>query len=307
MVRRLYVVLVLTVMVLGCQTRAPAEPTAGDTPQTYAIKLKEIGKGETVLVERTFRETSETQIESAKGTQKQVDKKAQDFVFRETVLDKAAGQQRPSRLQRAYEKAEVTVNDKAQTLPLQGRTVLIERMDGKYGFQPTDNKELSAEALKVLAEEFAKDGAGDLRQLFMPAKPVGLKDPWRLELAPLIKELSRSLIVDKDKAHGTGKLLKVRKDKEGRLFGEMEFQIEMPLRELVIAGGDKVPLQPGAEMSVVLTLDACIDGSIESGTLKSDSTMTATALLRGRDGARIKMVLDSKSQRQEVRREVPAK
>jgi hypothetical protein len=60
-------------------------------------------------------------------------------------------------------------------------------------------------------------------------------------------------------------------------------------------------------MTVGLTLDACIDGSLESGTLKSEAIMSGTALLRGSDGARLKMVLDSKAQRQEVRKETGTK
>jgi hypothetical protein len=298
MIRRLFIFLSLAA-VLG------AHPASAAAQQTYAIKLKEVGKGESVQVERTFSETNETQIESAKGAQKQVDKKVQNFGFKETVLEKT-GQDRPTALQRAYDKAEITVNDKAQKLSIQGQTVVIEKKDGKYRFQIPQSKD-SAESARVLSEEFGRDES-DLQRLFLPRRPVRIKDPWDLELAPLIKELSRSLVVDADKAAGTGKLLEVRKDKDGRLFGKMQFQVELPLKEMVTAGGEKVPLQAGAKMTVDLTLDACIDGSLESGVLKSESSMSGTALLRNsKDGARIKMVLDSKSLRQETRKEVATK
>jgi hypothetical protein len=298
MIRRLFLFLSLAALFGAYPVAAPAQPS-------YAIKLKEIGKGESVQVERNFSETNETQIESAKGAQKQVDKKLQDFSFKETVLEKT-GQDRPTRFQRAYDKAEITVNDKTQRLSVQGKTVVIEKVDGKYRFQIPEGKD-TAESARVLTEEFGKDESVDLRRLFLPGRAVRVKDTWKLELAPLIKELSRSLIVDADKAAGTGKLLEVRKDKSGRLFGKLEFQVELPLKELVTAKGEKVPLQAGAKMSVDLTLDACIDGSLESGVLKSESNMSATALLRGSDGARIKMALDSKALRQETRREVGSK
>jgi hypothetical protein len=298
MIRRLFTLLSLATL-LGVY------PTSAAAQTTYALKLKEIGKGESVRVERTFSETNETQIESAKGTQKHVDKKVQNFGFKETVLEKTA-QDRPTALQRVYDRAEITVNDKAQKLSLQGQTVVIEKRDGKWRFQIPQSKD-SAESARVLGEEFGRDESVDLQRLFLPRRPVGIKDPWSLELAPLIKELSRSLLVDADKAAGTGKLLEVRKEKEGRLFGKMQFQVELPLKEMVTAGGEKVPLQAGAKMTVDLTLDACIDGSLESGVLKSESNMSGTALLRGSDGARIKMLLDSKSQRQETRKEVATK
>jgi hypothetical protein len=279
---------------------------AGASAQTnYTIKLKEVGKGESVQVERAFSETGETQIESAKGAQKQVDKKLQNFSFKETVLEKT-GQDRPTALRRVYDKAEITANDKTQKLSLQGQTIVIEKKDGKYRFQIPQGND-SAESAKVLSEEFSRDESLDLRRLFLPRRPVAVKDPWTLELTPLIKELSRSWLVDADKVAGTGKLVEVRKDQAGRLFGKMEFHIELPLKERVTAGGEKVPLQPGAKINVDMTLDACIDGSLESGVLKSEQNLSATALIRSKDGARIKMVLDSKALRQETRKEVATK
>jgi hypothetical protein len=309
--RRWYFLLTLSLSICGtaCTPTDSEQPRrdGGGSPQTYAIKQKETGKGETVQVERSFSETNETQIEGAKGAQKQVDKKVQRFAFRETVQERPADEPFPTRLQRAYDKAEVSVNGKEQTLGIQGKTVVVEKKDGKYRFQLADGKEFSEEAAKVLAEEFTRQSSPEVKQMFVPAKAVPLKDPWQLDLSPLIKEVSKSLTVDKDKAMGTGKLLRVHKDKEGRLFGEMEYQIDLPIKELITAKGDKVPLQPGSKWSLTLNRDACIDGSVESGTQKSEESFAGTALLRGQDGTRLKMTFDSKTMREETRKEVPAK
>lgn len=285
MARRLGLVLLLGLV---------ASAQAG-AQEAVTIKLKKAGKGDAVLIEQRMTEESTMQLLDAndKEVKKHAEKKIKLFVYRETVHESPPDAKRPTRLERAYEKAEVKLGVNTDTLPLEGKTVVIEKgKDGKYTFREKNGDELKGDGAKVLDDQFNKESDEfDIRKFLSP-KPVKVGDTWDIDPTPLIKDHSNLLLFDGEKAKATGKLLSVRKDTDGRTLGKMEFKVVLPLK-VFLTSQEKVPAEEGSKMTWTLLLDACIDGSAESGVLKVTIELSATAKLLGGKGEPLKMNLNS--------------
>src|SRR5439155_714677 len=114
--------------------------------------------------------------------------------YREEVLEKEPGR-RATRLRRQYEKAQARTDDQAETLPYQGKTVLIEKKGDKYRFRIEGGAELTGKDARFLDKEFNAKGRTEdesqLEKLFLPDKAVPVGASWKLDLERIAKEIGK--------------------------------------------------------------------------------------------------------------------
>jgi len=245
----------------------------GQGQETYTIKLKTLGKGEVVRVTKTSTTTREQKLYSVKEGDyvetKSVDERT--FIYTESVLERDANN-RPTRLRRQYEKAQQTIvssetekDDTTETLTFDWKAVMIEKKGERYHFQLEGGAELPADQAKPLDGEF-NSGWWDGDKAILPGKPVKVNETWRVNVDELAKILeSDTLSFDVAKASGTCKLVKAYK-KDGRQFGTMELQVELPLKRFELKKGRPFVFQAGARIALNSSMDRCIDGSADEGT-----------------------------------------
>jgi hypothetical protein len=270
------------------------------SPETYTIRFKKAQKGDCTLV--TKHEEQKTQVQfAADGAngQSQETSETADYVYRETILEIPEGKDRPTRLRRQYTKAEVKTGGKAQVLAYQGKTVLIEKKDGKYQFRIEEGKALTGKEAEYLNREFnrTEEIPVDFNRLLLPRKAVRVKESWPIDLDTLTRTLGKAIPLefDRAKSSGTGRLLRVY-HKGRRLFGEFDLRMELAGKSIKM-GDTTIPLKPPCKLTLTAKMDACIDGSQDVGTVhgkmdfhlaaalplgenKNKVTMTAQATFR---------------------------
>jgi hypothetical protein len=286
---------------------------AAQAPDTHSIKLRDKTVGDVLEVDDQSTEQGQVKVLDSQGkaVMDKGDYKTGSFAYRETILDKPGEEKRPTRLRRQYTRAEVRVGTRVEVLPYQGKTLLIEKQDGKFRFRIEGGEEIAAKDAPHLDEEFNKKQASglDVRKVFLPDRPVRVGESWKIDPAPLIKELTRgedsAVTVDAAKATAVGKLLEVYR-KDSQLHGKLEIQVDLPLREFS-RGNEKLALQAGSRMLVTVSADVCIDGSTNSGVMKSTMNMTANAVLPLPDGTQGKLLIASKVTGQEQRKDLSKK
>jgi hypothetical protein len=277
--------------------------------ETYSIKIKEPGPGAVLQVEASGKSDRQSKLLGADDKvlhdEEQSGNKA--LVFRETILEKDPGRPRPSKLKRAYEKAQVTENGKTTTLPYEGKTVLIEKKGKEYQFRTEGGDELTGKDARLLDEEFNKAPEEDLEKAFLPKKPVAVNESWKVDVAAFVAAYARStkMPVDAARAEGTGKLLKVY-TKDGARFGIVNLHLEMPLKEGKLGESpNQMTLNAGGKWTVDIALDGCIDGSRAAGSRKGVSQFHATGeIALPPDGKPGKVVLSAKTTARETTDEV---
>jgi hypothetical protein len=279
---------------------------AAQTQQGYAIKVRKPAAGETFQVEKQEQRSSLLKVADLQGkvVEEKEQKEAEFAVFRETILERPADALRATRLQRHYEKATRTVGDKTTTLPYQGKTVLIEKKDGKYAFRVEGGAELTGADAALLEREFnrKKEEKADFQQLVLPAKPVPVDGTWTMNMGPIIKEVQAQSGMEllPDKTRGSGKLLRVYKE-GGHQFGVFDMNLEYAIKSLQAEGGKRAPLQPGAKLVMRFQVDGCIDGGVSSGVTKTTTQMDATTLVPSPEQAKASLSMTIKSTTQEKR------
>ncbi len=163
-------------------------------------------------------------------------------------MKKPAEKTKPTQLRRSFEIAEATKGDTKQTLPYQGKTILIEKRPDRFHFQIEGGEELTAKEAEFLEKEFNhnKDDDFDFSKVLIPKKPVRVEESWELDKQELIADLEKStgLDVDSSKAKATAKLLKAYKQ-DGKQFGVIQVHLDFPIHGLK-AGEQKISLDPGA-------------------------------------------------------------
>lgn len=186
--------------------------------------------------------------------------KTKKLLYIDTVLANPDMSKKATKIERTYETAELGKDGTMRKLPLEGKTVLIQKNDGKYEFT-IDGNPIEGESLSLLNNEFNKPNKPS-SDLFWPKMPVKPGDSWKMPVADLLKSMSDSgLVLDEKKATATGKLLKVSK-KNGSEFGDIEFSFEAPVTGL----GPKAPITiKEGKMSIKSSIEACIDGSNPAG------------------------------------------
>jgi hypothetical protein len=285
-------------------------PAAGVAQETYSIKLKEQGPGERALIEKS--ETTTAVTKAVDGKQKELtnetQKTSQTSVFQETILEREA-KKRATKLSRTYEKAQVTKAGKTTDLAYQGKTVMIEKKEGKYRFTYEGGKELTKEEAQDLDQEFNRRSNDDVNfeKLLLPGRPVKVNETWKIDMGPVTKEFGADAQMELDaaKATGTGTLKKVYK-KDGRQYGEMVLKLEMPIKS-VGSGPKKIVAQDGSKGVLEFTMDVCIDGSEASGVLKGTMKFDLTAKLPLPGGDTGTLTVHSEGVNQETQKELPKK
>jgi hypothetical protein len=123
MIRHTYLLLMVSLVL------APARGNADDT---YTIKIKQTGKGDTIQTKKQSTEKSTFKLEDSQGNvlQEKNETVVEQYAYQETLLERRPGRTKATRLRRAYDLAEITKGDDKQTLPYQGKTVLIEKKGG---------------------------------------------------------------------------------------------------------------------------------------------------------------------------------
>jgi tetratricopeptide (TPR) repeat protein len=191
------------------------------------------------------------------------------YAYQETVLEKLP-EKKPTRLRRAYDLAEVTKGDDKQTLPYQGKTVLIEKKGERYQFQIEGGEELTGNDAEFLEKEFnrKKGDELDFEKILIPKKPVRVQESWELDTDALCKDLEKASNVEVDRARSKAiaKLVKAYQQ-SGRQFGIIDVHLEFQIKAVKM-GEVKISLDPAVPYVADATMDACIDGSLNGGALK---------------------------------------
>ena len=261
-------------------------------PEPVTIKFKANGEGETAVVSSTV---------TLKHTAKYTDGKmmfdaAEDSTtvqeYRETVL-KREGVQPATKLERAYTKGQKKdkKTDTTTDFDMNGKTVVIEKKDNAWKFHLKNGAEVPEAALETLARDFngRQDNFADMQAMLVPKKAVQPGDEWKLDIAEMEKEFDKDehAVLDQKKTTGTGKLLKVYY-KDGKKFGEMQFKIDATIKSLGLEAS-AVKFPDGAKCVVDITLDACIDGTADAGTMKTKVTISGTGSIVNAPGSSLTM------------------
>ena len=295
--------------VLAVSAAFTAQPSAR-AEDTYSVKVKHSATGDVVAIEDSLTITGDIKVEDATGKplNTMTNKTVQTSVYTETTLAKEAGK-RPTKLSRQYDKAEVQQGDKTTTLPYQGKTVDIEKKEGKYHFQVA-GKDLSGDDAAQLDSEFNKntdEDQLDLPELILPGKAVALNDSWKIDMGPFSKQFAKvaQFTLDADKAKGTAVLRKVYM-KGDRQFGVLHVDITAPVKSMG-EGATKINFDDGAPMTIAFDVDGCIDGTAETGTLKMDMKMDGSSSVPLPGGAKGKLTISMKVNGTNTRNEQPKK
>lgn len=123
------------------------------------IKIKEPAQGESYNVEETKSNKVMSKVVDAQGkTLMEMNENTTiTAAYKETVV-KAEANKRPTKMERAYTKAEMKKGDKAEDLGLAGKTVVIEKKGDKYTFTFKDCGEVKGDAATMLADDFKDNG-----------------------------------------------------------------------------------------------------------------------------------------------------
>jgi hypothetical protein len=249
--------------IAGLLTAAFALSAVGQ--DAVEIKIAYPKTGDRVKV--TVEEKAETKIvATAMGQeQKKNEVKTKSLVYVDEAVENPANAKRPTKVNRTYEKAATGADGKSTALPLEGKTVVIEKKGEKYEFS-VDGKAVEGESLKLLDGEFNKPEKSDSRELMFPGKPVKAGDTWKIDSAKLVKELAdKNFTLDATKLAADGKLVKAYKQ-DGKQYGVIELKIEGPISDL----GAKAALKlKEGKLSVAINGDGVIDGSSSQGKTKS--------------------------------------
>jgi hypothetical protein len=225
------------------------------------IRFAHAKTGDRVRV--TVEEKSQTRMVTSAGGKEQIknEVKTKSFVYVEEISESAAGAKQPTKLKRTYEKAVTGTDGKTAVHSVQGKTVLIEKKDGKYGFT-VNGKVVNGESQKMLDNEFNKATKDDPRDLMFPRKSVKQGESWRIDTPALARALSdKEFRLDTAKIAGTGTLVKAYQQ-DGRQFGMIEMTVSAPITDM----GPKGPIKlKEGSMTVTFKGDGVLDGSSPQG------------------------------------------
>jgi len=271
----------------------------------YSIQREDVGQGDVFQVRMTEAITISTKVCDVRGKTLLDNKQAtvQTCSFRETVL-KCDGKC-PTRLERAYEQAQVTTDGKTRDLPYKGKLVLIEKKDSRYSFT-MDGKELPYEEAELLVKEFVvgADGKADLERAVMPKNPVEINQSWKMDLGPFVTDTAKGGQLDlvPDKVAGTATLLQVY-HKDGQRCAKIKVELTLPIKSLG-KGVLSVPTKEGSVAVVDMDVDGCIDGSSKSATVKRITNVEAKSSMSLPDGSKVPMAVSVQYNVEESRQDV---
>ncbi len=272
--------------------------TATAPAQEYTLKLKQAATDAAVAVKRHDQFKLEFKLSDGGSNAVQSKKAARalTFTYRETGLAKADGAVQFTSLKREYKKAERAVDGVKETLPYQGKTVILDKKEGKYSFRIVGGELLDGKDADELHDEFNKSNLKSLnRDFFLPKNPVKVGDPWTLDVDPVARAIAKScnFALDDAKSTGTSRLLRAYR-KDGRQYGVIETVMDFPITHLVDPqNGIKTPCRD-SNLRLKTVTNACTDGTREQSATQSTWTsdvraefdnngqkLTLTVVLRG--------------------------
>jgi hypothetical protein len=272
-----------------------------DEPQdrtTYEIKVRKRGQGDrSRLVEE---ETQTVDVVGKDANGKVVEEFSQktvtNFRYAEELLVKAAGR-KSEKARREYERARVSEGGKTETLPYEGKTVLIEKTDGGYVFTVEGSGPLTGQAARFLQREFMENVHDeDPLEKHLPGRPVTVGEAWKVDAAAAFfrsVDAGGGLDIDLEGARGEGRLVRAYK-KNGRQFGVIEIALEAPVKALRLKES-KINFKSGAKMTFFFTADLCVDGTATIGSATVKVTLHGSGPFSDR-GRQLTMTVD----RQEI-------
>jgi|GEM_PF-1064161 len=255
-----------------------------DEPVT--IKLRRNQQGDKVRQTRVETDTNIAALLDGTGAKvaEQKTSKEVSSKFTEEIIAKEKGK-RATKVKRTYESAQMKKDDQTVDVPLEGKTVIVERKGDKHSFQLAGGGTISQEAAAFLRDEFKdkrEDDASDLEESFVPKSPVKAGDTWKCDLAKLIKTFSKEgMKIDAKKSSANAKLLRTY-SKDGVPFGVLDVEMVFTITDFGKGGATEPKLAKDATMKIHMTMDVAIDGSTSSG--KGTVTMDLRALMKVKQG-----------------------
>jgi hypothetical protein len=205
--------------------------------------------------------------------------KTKSLVYIDDIIENPMSAKRATKLKRTFEKAVVAKDGKKLNLPVEAKTVLIEKKGDKYFFS-IDGKAVTGDALRILEDEFNRAGTGEVRDIMFPKKPVQPGEPWKVDAKELVKALGeQGPTFAEGGISADGRLVKAYK-KGGKQFGVIEFNFAAPLTSL----GPKNPVTvKDGKMTMKLSGEGCIDGTVATGKSNSRLSLELTGSTMGID------------------------
>ena len=219
-------------MTLACDrspSSAPASVLAAAEPPPEGVTFKKFVEkvGDRVKVTREEKATS-TSVLTFQGKKIERVEKSEGTVIHVTeVLEVDAKSGLPVKLKRTFEKAERKVADKTNKLPLDGKTVLIEKKGNAFTFTHEGGGEVTASSLAEFIGEFNRTPAVNGFELFFPGDAQKAGASWDVKSAYL-KAYEKPFLFDHDKTTASAKLVKSYAT-DGKQFATLEVRAESPL------------------------------------------------------------------------------
>lgn len=287
-----------------------ASPAAAQAQETYSVKLKKSTTGTVAKVEKKDDGLESFKVTDNDGNKIQEvnKKKAAQFQYNETIVEKVEGARRPIRLKRTYQKAIAKTDDGDLILPFQGKTVVIEKKDGKFHFNYENGDALPDAAAKTLDEEFnkKKDDDVDFHHVLLPMNAVKVGESWDLPadaIGKAMEEKDGKVKFNHDKSTGKGKLVKAYK-KDGQQYGVVTLRLELTPLSFKGDDGNEIKVQPDAKLVIDLTIDGCIDGSVTTAKTSIGFNVNAVAHIPNADMPQARIVLNLRASSQVNEQEV---
>jgi hypothetical protein len=226
------------------------------------------------------------------NAQNKEEMKTKSVVYTEEVLENSGNNKAANKLKRIYEKAVTGKDGKDTKMALDGKTIVIEKKGDKYAFTE-DGNDLTGEARTILDSEFNNGDLKNKGDFFLPKNPVKVGESWKIYTADIQKMIAPSGgTLDKDKTTMKGTLIKVYK-KDQEQFGIMELVLDSPITGL----GPMTPLViKDAKLTMKITADICINGSIPDGTMTNKYKSVINGTVMGID---LKIESDSTENRKQ--------
>jgi hypothetical protein len=269
--------------------------TAAGTPQkSYSIKVRNARVGEAYRVQEESSHVNTFKVVDSTGKvlADETHKLQVSYVYRQTVLEYLEDGKTPKRLKRHYEKGERIFNEMKNVVPYQGKTVIIDKKEGKYHFSIEGGALIEGEAAQELDKEFngPSNNSPESQASYLPPKEVKLNDSWQLDSKAISKEWKNSRVeFDDVKSKGSATLMKVYQRGE-QLFGIIQVRKELISKASLSKIVDEKIL-PGSQLVQTERIDCCIDASCPdvriTGVLDLDATLAFT-LPNGTEGKQIR-------------------
>ncbi len=248
-----------TTAALGLALLAALAGRAADEPVT--IKEYKDRPGDRFRVVEEEKTTTKTVVTVGGKRMENTEEEAKAVAFVEEIVERPAGEKRPTKVKRTYEKYEVTKGGKAEKAAVGGKTVLIEKKGDKYAFSYAGGGAVEGPLAADLGKQFNKPADAPVgAEGLLPDKPVKPGDTWQVDKDVLARAFGGGdeTKIDKAKTTAVGKLVKAY-TKDGKQFGVLEYKIDLP----VVGLGGKSPLtvKEGTRITAAVTMDVCIDGT----------------------------------------------